>query len=632
MFLCTRSFIPTHNSESINCILFFYVHADPSNILLVQPTVDLAEEYSKDRIAAGIEATPVLRNLVQDPKSRNSGNTVKSKRYPGGSLVLVGANAPAGLAGRPRRVILKDEIDRFPPSAGTEGDPCSLADKRAETFTNAVKVSTSTATVRGLSKIEALYEQSDKRKWHVCCPKCSHEFVIMWSCIKWNEGEPESAWMECPKNKCKLDDADRVRMVRAGRWVATAPFRGVRGFWLSGLNTLFRAHRGYRNRLHEFVEDFLKAKEGGAQTMRVWINTFLAETYEEEAEKIDGREVLKRVEDYTPEAMPLGVLVLTAGVDIQKNRIEIEVKGWGVDEESWGIQKTIFDGDTEKDEVWAALDAFLMKRFTREDGVSFAIERTFIDMGHKDRRVLGFCAPRMGRGIFPCRGVNRPGLNPPPLLPAKPSRNNKARILHWNVGVTVAKTAIYDRLLLPVPEPRSMHFPRGYGYDVDYFKQITAEKRKRKFQYGRPYFIFEKDNTATRNEALDLNVYAMAAMASLAPIAWQRLEANLKKQAGAAAVARDQSLREVPPKPFQESVLPKQEAPAAEMDENGKIAPAESPPDEQAPESPEPEAPPPKPPEIPPPPPPVRPQQPRPVVRPRPAFRPRGRGGFVNGW
>lgn len=570
-------------SEVLNNISGFYMHADPSPQLMVQPTIDLAEEYSKDRVAGMIRDSPALRKIVRDPRSRDSGNTTLSKRYPGGSFVLVGANAPSGLAGRPRRVILKDEVDRYPLSAGTEGDPSALADKRAETFPNAVKVSTSTATIKGLSKIENLHEQSDKRKWHVRCPKCDHEFVLMWSHVHWPEGEPENAWLECPgAPKCRLDDNDRVKMVRAGRWVATAPFRGIRGYWLNGLNILFRAHKGFRNRLHQFVGDFLKAKDGGAQTLRVWINTFLAETYEEDAEKIDSDEILKRAEEYGPDDLPESVLVLTAGVDVHRLRIEIEVKGWGIDEESWGVRKHVLEGDTEKDEIWAALDVELLREFRREDGLTLKLERAFIDMGHKDRRVLAFCAPRVGRGVYPCRGVNRPGLNPPPLLPAKPSRNNKARIPHWNVGVTVAKTAIYDRLTLPIPEARSMHFPKGEGYGVDYFKQLTAEKRKRKFQFGRPYFIFEKENNAVRNEALDLNVYALAALASLAPIRWNKLAENLKKQ------AQDQQKREAAQMTAEEMATVQTgqkdtsaavsgenvgEIKSAEMDANGKIAP-----------------------------------------------------------
>ena len=522
----------TGKSEMLNNLIGFFIHADPSPILLVQPTVELYEAYSKERIAPMIRDTAVLRRLVQEARSRDSGNTTAFKRFPGGSLAMTGANAPAGLAGRPRRVVLLDEVDRYPASAGAEGDPCSLADKRAESFPNAVKVKTSTGTVKGLSKIENLYENSDKRNWKVKCPKCQFEHTLMWSQVKWPEGQPEEAWLECPACNAKLGDHDRVKMVEHGRWVPTAPFKGVRGYWLSGLNTLFKHQRGYRHRLHQFVVEFLKAKDGGGQTMRVWINTFLAETFEEDASRIDAKELEGRGEDYTPEHMPREVCILTASVDVQRNRLEYEVKGWGKDEESWGIRKGVLDGDTELDEVWAELDKTLLLEFQREDGVKLTIARAFIDMGYRPNRVLAFCAPRTGRGIYPCKGVNRVGLNTPPILPAKPSRNNKARIPHWNVGVTVAKTTLHDRIALETPGARSMHFASpDYGYDGDYFAQFASEKRFLKFSFGQPYYIFEKQNDSVRNEALDLNVYNLAAVHSLFPIHWGKLAENLEKQA-----------------------------------------------------------------------------------------------------
>lgn len=575
-------------TECLINIMGYFMHADPSPQLMVQPTDKLAEDYSKERIAPAIRDSKALARLVKDPRTRDSGNTVLAKHYPRGSFVLVGANAPSGLAGRPRRVVMQDEIDRYPPSAGTEGDPCALADKRAENFRNAVKIKTSTGTIKGLSPIEALYELSDKNKRHVRCPKCEHEFVLMWANVRFSsETNGEDAWIECPsKAACRLNDEDRVEMVRAGKWKPTAKFRGVRGYWLNGLNSLFGAQKGFTNKLHQFVADFLKAKDGGRDKMKVWINTFLAETYEEEGEKIDETEILKRCESYDTDALPEGILILTAGVDVHRARIEVEIKGWGIDEESWGVRKFVLEGDTEKDEIWAALDAELLKTYKREDGLEMKLERTFIDMGHKDRRVLAFCQPRLSRGIFPCRGVNRIGLNPPPLLPAKPSRNNKARIPHWNVGVTVAKTAIYDRLLLPVPEARSMHFPIANGYGLDYFKQLTAEKRKKKFMFGRPYFIFEKENNGVRNEALDLNVYALAALHSLAPILWTKLAANLKKQAQAQAVAAARQMTAEAMKPSLPAPEPQnapnepetgKDAKSATMDDAGKITPAAPP-------------------------------------------------------
>lgn len=604
----------TGKSELCNNIVGYFMHADPATILFVQPTIDLTEAYSTERIAPMIRDTPILRQLVKDPRSRDSGNTLKSKRYPGGNLAMVGANAPSGLAGRPRRVILLDEVDRYPASAGTEGDPCALADKRAETFPNAIKIKTSTGTVKGASKIESLFEQSDKRKWHVCCPKCRHEWVLMWENVRWPEGKPEDAWLECPVKKCaaKLTDGERMDMVRAGRWIATAPFKGIRGYWLNGINTLFRQHKGFKNRLHEMVSDFLKAKDGGAGTMRVWINTFLAETYEEEAEALDTAEMENRAEEYTPTTIPEDVVLLTCAADVHRIRIEYEVKGWGKDEESWGIRKGELHGDTEKDEVWGALDAVIGGEFIREDSVILKVARTFVDMGYRSPQVLKFCAARLGRGVFPCRGINRVGLSIPPILPAKPSRNNKARIPHWNVGVTVAKTAFFDRISLPIPGPRTMHFPGGSGYDKGYFTQFASEKRKKKFSSGQMYFIFEKINHAARNEALDLNVYNLAALHSMMPVLWDKLADNLRKSAPRAQV-QAASQEATPPS------VPSPQKPAepatAEMRPDGSIKPAES--SQAAPKAP-----------------PVVPPAAPTALQPRPPriMRPRRSGGFVQGW
>jgi phage terminase large subunit GpA-like protein len=523
-------------SECLNNIVGFFMDADPAPVLLVQPTDFLAKEYSKDRIAPMIRDTPRLSGKVKSPRSRDSGNTTLNKRYPGGSLVLVGANAPAGLAGRPRRVILKDEIDRYPASAGTEGDPCALADARAESFPNAVKGSTSTPTVKGRSRIWKKLEASDYQKWHVNCPRCDGEQVLAWSQVNWPEGDPENAWLECACCKAKLTDADRVAMVRAGRWKATQPFKGIRGRWLNGINTLFRKHKGFKNRLHQMAKGFLDAKAGGPDTLRVWINTFLCECFEEETEaSIKPDEALERCEDYTPTAIPEGALILVGSADVQGNRIEAEVSAFGRDEESWAIEKKVFDGDPTKDEVWQQLDEFLLNGtdgagFVREDGLVMKVERVFVDMQHKALRVLEFCRPRLARGVYPCRGVNPKGRTIPPLLPAKPSRNNRMRVPHWNVGVTVAKTTIYDRLPLPIPGPRTMHFPKGFGYDLDHFRQMTCEKRKTRFTHGISYTVFEKEKQSDRNEALDLAVYRLAALASIGPIKWDKLAENRKAQ------------------------------------------------------------------------------------------------------
>lgn len=510
-------------STVMNSVHGFFMHADPSPQLHVQPTIDLAKAYSTERIAPMIRDIHVLRRIVRDPRARNSGNTILAKVYPGGSLVFAGANSPAGLAGRPRRVVLQDEIDRFPSSAGTEGDPCMLADKRCEAFPNCVKMKTSTPTTKGESRIENLLEQSDFQKWHVCCPRCSCEQVLMWKQIVWPENNTKGARLKCEGCGAELTDQERVQMVRAGKWKATKPFNGIRGRWLNGLNTTFKHHKGYVSRLHQFAEEFLKAKAAGKEGIRVWTNTFLAETYEEDTDVIVISSSADKTEPYSADVMPEQIQVLTAGVDVQENRIEVIVDGWARDDERFGIMYEILDGDPEKDEVWSKLDNLLLRKFTREDGVEFKIERALIDAGYKSPRVLSFCGPRIERGVFPCKGLNRASANPPPLIPAKPSRNNRARIPMWLVGVTVAKTAIYDRLKLETPGPRTMHYSAEGGFDDLFFKGLTIEKRKKRYAYGKPYFIFEKDNEHQRNEPLDISVYSLSARETLGRIVWDDL-------------------------------------------------------------------------------------------------------------
>jgi phage terminase large subunit GpA-like protein len=532
----------TGKSEILNNVLGFFAHADPSPQLLVQPTIELAEAYSKERIAPMIRDTPILRQLVKDPRSRDSGNTLLSKVYPGGNLALVGANAPSGLAGRPRRVVLKDEVDRYPESAGSEGDPSALADKRAESFPNAVKGSTSTPGLRGASRIEKKLEASDCRKLHLNCPRCGHEQVLAWAQIKWPEGKPEDAYLECANEQCKaqLTDEERVTMIRkAGKtgWKPTRPFTGIRGYWLPGMNTLFAAQKGFKNRLHQMAMEFLAAKDGGRETVKTWVNTFLAETYEEAGEQIDSTALQGHAEPYNGlETLPRGILILTAGFDVQGDRIEVGIDGWGADEECWSICYRVLYGDPRKDEVWKDLDKLLTTEFTHASGMKMRVERVFGDTGYAQDRVLAFTGPRAGRGVYGCKGINRVGTNVPPLLPSRPSRNNKWRMPFWPVGVTVAKHAIYSRLVMLPGGARTIHFPVAtradgseddFGFNGEYFKQLTAEKQRTRYSFGVPYYVYEKDNNSVRNEAIDVRVYSFAALHSLGRILWHKLQETI---------------------------------------------------------------------------------------------------------
>lgn len=515
----------------------YTIDHDPCHILWVYPTQDSAKKWKKEFFNPMIENSKCFAGKIKSPRSRDGDNTMFSIGFPGGRVSAIGANSPSAFRQIQAPRVICEEVDAM--ESTVEGDPILLAFKRADNYRESVQVISSTPTIKGASRVWDWLEKSDFRKWHCPCPHCAKEFVMMWQDLKMDEGAPETARIECPECHAAINDDERRAMISAGRWVATKPFSGVRGYWLNGLNSLMPPKRGFANKLHQFAVDFLTAHKTGPDAIKTWMNTFLAECYEEQVQAVAVDAIKGRDEEYEVTPLPDGVLVLTAAVDLQLDRLEIEFAGWGRDEERWGLGKFVLSGDPKLDDgLWDRLDALLLTEFQSAGGAPLKIERALIDMGFANQRVLGFCAPRINRGIYPCRGLNRVGLTPPPLLPPAPSRNNRARIPHWNIGVTVAKQTLYDRLVLPTPGPRSMHFPKGNGYDEDHFRQLTAEKLKKRFSYGQAYFIFEKDNTAVRNEAMDLWVYSYAALQTLYPLSWDAREVTLRRKEEQAAIPR----------------------------------------------------------------------------------------------
>lgn len=514
-------------TEVVNNVIGYFIDADASPILMVQPTLDLAESWSKIRLAPMLRDCPCFRGKVRDARTRDSGNTILNKSYTGGDIVATGANAPGGLAGRPRRVVLLDEIDRFPASAGTEGDPCLLAERRTESFWNAVLFKTSTPTVKGFSRIEIEFEQTDQRRWFCPCPKCGAYQTLKWSQVQWGqkdgplntpkdaegeEGEKDGsdARYVCEGCKAELSDEDRVRMVKAGEWRATAPFKGKRGYHLNGIASPFKAKKGFKSRLHQMVAGFLEAKRGGRETFKTWVNTFLGESFEEAGERIEHGELLARSEGYGPEKLPDQVLLVGAGVDVQGDRLELEAVGIGEDDETWGIEARRFFGDTEQDEVWQDLGQYLGKKFTREDGAVLAVTFTAIDMRHKAHKVrrfvLGCGLPR----VYPIYGV---GGRAPIMVTTR--FNKHYRLRTYAVNTKMAKDILFARLRVAEAGPRHLHFPKGHGYDEEFFQQLTAEVLKTRYSRGFPEQFYEK--VRDRNEALDRRVYFLAGVDILKP-------------------------------------------------------------------------------------------------------------------
>ena len=486
-------------SECLNNVVGYHIAQDPSPILVVQPTLDMAQTWSKDRLAPMLRDTPALQGLVKDPRSRDSGNTTLHKSFPGGHITACGANSPASLASRPIRVVLCDEVDRFPISAGSEGDPVTLAKKRAATFWNRKIILVSTPTNKGASRIEAAYEESDKRLYYVPCPDCGHHQVLRWSNVRWDEGKPETAGYSCEDCGTIWDDAMRARAVRRGHWKATGTSAKTAGFFVSGIYSPWIP-------LEDAVRDFIEVKKQPA-TLRVWVNTYLGETWEEQGDQVDDYDLAQRAEDWG-DTVPADAFLLTAGVDVQDDRLEAEIVAWGKDEESWSIAYTTIHGDPSGPAVWRDLDDFLAQKFEHEYGEQLIVRAACIDSGgHHTQSVYKYVAPREGKRIFAIKGVGGEGK---PMV-GKPSKNNIGKIKLFPVGVDTIKYELFSRFKITEHGPGYCHFP--VGRDAEYYKQLTAEKIATRYHKGFARREFVK--TRPRNEALDVRVYAKAALALL---------------------------------------------------------------------------------------------------------------------
>lgn len=489
----------TGKSEALLNLIGYHIDLDPAPILIMQPSLEMARAFSQDRITAGlIDTTPCLRGKVADAKAKDSGNTILSKSFPGGHVTLVGSNSPASLASRPIRIVMCDEVDRYPASAGEEGDPIALAKKRSATFWNRKIMLTSTPTVKGASRIEAAYEESDQRRYFVKCPHCGDSFAMTWHHVHWDEGNPKSACVVCEHCGVHWSDSDRHNAVRHGEWIATAPFNGVAGFHLNALISPWVI-------LSDLVEEFVSAKKDPMR-LRTFINTALAETWEEQGDTVDEHTVAKRRENY--EGIPEDVVMLTAGVDVQDDRLEVEIVGWGMGEESWSIDYRVIYGDPSSPRIWGQLDEIIQSKYDHPMGEELTIRATCVDSGgHHTRAVYNYAKTRAGFRVFAIKGVGGEGK---PIV-GRASRNNVGKIPLYAVGVDTAKELHYARLKIDEPGPGYCHFPAVR--DEEYFKQLTAEKLITKYHKGYPRRTWVK--TRTRNEALDVRIYAIAAFAIL---------------------------------------------------------------------------------------------------------------------
>jgi len=483
-------------TEVLNNVIGYYIDQDPSPMLAVMPTLEIGHAWSKDRLAPMLRDTPALHGKVKDAKARDSGNTLLHKTFPGGHITIAGANSPASLASRPVRVVIQDEIDRFPPSAGAEGDPIKLADKRTQTFWNRKRIRVSTPTIKDLSPVEREYNISNMQRWHVPCPHCGEHQILEFEYLKWPEGRPADAFYTCRHNGCVIEEKDKNAMVAAGEWRAEKPGSLIAGFHICEIYSPWSSFA-------ELAQGFLEVKDH-PELLKTWVNTALAQTWEEKGGGMDDGALSDRREVYAA-PVPDGAVMLIAGVDVQDDRLEIETVAFGKHKETWGIDYTVLHGDPGNIDLWDQLDDYLLQSFQHETGAAVRIYATGIDTGgHFTQQVYDFCKSRWKRRVFALKGVGGFGK---PLI-NKPSRNNAKRVRLFSVGVDTGKELVNSNLKIAEPGPGYCHFPDHY--DGDFFDQLTAEKLITKYTRGRATMAWVLKSAGRRNEALDIRVYVRA--------------------------------------------------------------------------------------------------------------------------
>lgn len=485
--------------------LGYYMENDPSPIMVMQPTLTMGESFSKERLTPMLEDTPCLKNLVNS--SKKSGNTILHKMFPGGYVTIVGSNSPQSLAMRPIRILLADEVDRYPASAGVEGDPLYLAGKRMETFWNAKEVNVSTPTIAGISRIETEFEHSSQGEWNVPCPCCGAYQPLVWSNLIYDKSDLSVIKYVCNSCGTISTEMEWKECFASGKYVHKFPRRKIKGFHLNILaSTLPGA--AWIKPVEKYLVADAEAKKGNSELLKTWTNTELGETWEEMGEQLAADGIEARAEKYGAE-VPNEVIYITCGVDTQNDRFELEIIGWGYEKESWGLGYHRIYGDMKTSQPWDDLDKFLMQIYEKEDGSKLPIICTCIDSGGTyTSEVYKFCKAREHRRIYAIKGMGGPRA-----YVSAGTRNNRYKALLFVLGVDTGKSLLYERLEVEEPGPNYCHFPKGRGYDSFYYKGLTAEKQIMKYINRRAVLSWVlKDPNFKRNEPLDIRNYGTAAM------------------------------------------------------------------------------------------------------------------------
>jgi phage terminase large subunit GpA-like protein len=536
-------------TEIANNFIGYIIHHAPGPAMFVQPTDTLIKRTSKHRIATMISSTPELSSRVRPARMKDSGNTILVKEFPGGVLVLAGANSAVGLRSMPARYLILDELDGYPMDVDQEGDPVHLAIRRAATFGRKKKIlKISTPKLAGSSRIQAAYEETDQCIYLVPCPLCDYYAPIVWRNLRQPGGAPwssktppETVVWYCESCSGEIEERHKTEILERGRWEPTERGKlNARGFKLSAL---YSPVGWYTWR--ESVHDFLEAKEQGPTALKVWTNTVLGDVWHEESKTVEWEETLDAREHF-PARVPADVVVLTAGVDVQANRLEVGIWGWAKGPEPFAIDHRILSGRPDQDAVWDRLDELLESvTYRHESGLEMPITATAVDAGFETENVYDFCSHRLNKNVWAIvgrSGQGRPAVRPPTEQTVE---RTGYHVNLYTVGIDGIKRWAYNRLRDAIDAPDQerddpilpMHIPNIDPFDEEWARQLTAEEELPRSYMGFERKVWKKKIGQKRNEVLDCLVYARAACLILNPI-YDALERNIERRATGAEPPR----------------------------------------------------------------------------------------------
>lgn len=536
-------------TEAGVCWAGYVIDRSPGPMLILMPTDDTVQTNVRTRYDPMIEACPSVRAKVPPKGSKDGGNTLNYKSFPGGAMVFRGTNSPAGLAGNPIGKLHFDEVDRAPRDSGGEGSPLVLARRRLATFgAKRKEFYTSTPTIEGESQIWDLFEATDQRYYNVPCPHCGEFQAIEWAQIKWKgDGAP---WLECVHNGCVIEERSKPGMLANGKWIPTAecPDPSVRGYHLSALYSPLGWYSWFQAREEFLAAHRLMKKSRDATAMKAWVNTVLGLPFAEKGEAPPWEVLYSRRGDYERNKVPAGGLMLTAAADVQSNRIEVEIRAWGPNFQSWSVDKRVFPGDAGQASgprsPWPAMDALLSESWEHELGGRIAITTLAIDSSDQTQAVYNWTRNKPTSRVMAVKGSSDRAhalISVPKRVDVRiDGKTVEGGATLWIVGTALAKSELYtwlkqSRPAADEPVPTGwMHWPTDY--DQEWFEQLTAESLVMKVQRGYRTFVWEKNRE--RNEALDLAVYNRAAAAMIGvdrfeQSKWESLAAQLTVHAPA---------------------------------------------------------------------------------------------------